>query len=135
MVSRWAHNPKVGGSNPPPATKFLIMITVLIVLLSTTTILLAREIIKLQKRVDVLNKETNTRISVTDQQTHLRINEEINHLLDIIKQNADNTDTAREEGLKELEKKIKSLIPPTNDELMVRIKKIEEESYRLRMNM
>src|SRR5208282_4255805 len=22
LVARWAHNPKVGGSNPPPATKF-----------------------------------------------------------------------------------------------------------------
>jgi len=109
--------------------------TILIVSLSICIILLSREIIKLQKRVDVLNKETNTRISVTDQQTHLRINEEVNHLIDIIKQNADNTDTAREEGLKELEKKIKSLIPPTNDELMKRIENIEEQSHRLRMNM
>ena len=109
--------------------------TILIVSLSICIILLSREIIKLQKRVDVLNKETNTRISVTDQQTHLRINEEVNQLLDIIKQNADNTDTSIEYQLKELEKKIKSLIPPTNNELMVRIKKIEEESYRLRMNM
>src|SRR5271157_3996540 len=24
LVARWAHNPKVGGSNPPHATKFLI---------------------------------------------------------------------------------------------------------------
>ena len=24
LVARWAHNPKVGGSNPPPATKELI---------------------------------------------------------------------------------------------------------------
>ncbi len=23
LVARWAHNPKVGGSNPPPATKIL----------------------------------------------------------------------------------------------------------------
>ena len=23
LVARWAHNPKVGGSNPPPATKEL----------------------------------------------------------------------------------------------------------------
>ena len=22
LVARWAHNPKVGGSNPPPATKY-----------------------------------------------------------------------------------------------------------------
>ena len=23
-LARWAHNPKVGGSNPPPATNFLV---------------------------------------------------------------------------------------------------------------
>jgi hypothetical protein len=23
LVARWAHNPKVGGSNPPPATKII----------------------------------------------------------------------------------------------------------------
>ena len=108
--------------------------TILIVSLSICVILLSREIIKLQKRVDVLNKETNTRISVTDQQTHLRINEEVNHLLDIIKQNADNTDTAREDGLKELEKKIKSLIPPTNDTLMQEIKKMRDDFFALRQN-
>ena len=108
--------------------------TILIVSLSICIILLSREIIKLQKRVDVLNKETNTRISVTDQQTHLRINELINHLLDIIKQNADNTDTAREDGLKELEKKIKSLIPPTNDTLMQEIKKMRDDFFALRQN-
>jgi len=108
--------------------------TILIVSLSICVILLSREIIKLQKRVDVLNKETNTRISVTDQQTHLRINEEVNHLLDIIKQNADNTDTAREDGLKELEKKIKSLIPPTNDELMQEVKKMRDDFFALRQN-
>ena len=108
--------------------------TILIVSLSICVILLLREIIKLQKRVDVLNKETNTRISVTDQQTHLRINEEVNHLLDIIKQNADNTDTAREDGLKELEKKIKSLIPPTNDELMQEVKKMRDDFFALRQN-
>ena len=110
------------------------MIILAIVLLSISCILLARGVYKLQKRVDVLNKETNTRISVTDQQTHLRINEEVNHLIDIIKQNADNTDTAREEGLKELEKKIKSLIPPTNDELMKRMDKLEKDSYTYRMS-
>ena len=25
LVARWAHNPKVGGSNPPPATKTLTL--------------------------------------------------------------------------------------------------------------
>ena len=110
------------------------MIILAIVLLSISCILLARGVYKLQKRVDVLNKETNTRISVTDQQTHLRINEEVNHLLDIIKENADNTDTSIEYQLKELEKKIKSLIPPTNDELMMEVKKMRDDFFALRQN-
>jgi hypothetical protein len=25
LVARWAHNPKVGGSNPPPATKLILL--------------------------------------------------------------------------------------------------------------
>jgi hypothetical protein len=25
LVARWAHNPKVGGSNPPPATNFILL--------------------------------------------------------------------------------------------------------------
>jgi hypothetical protein len=37
--------------------------------------------------------------------------------------------------LDKLESKLKEMIPPTNEELIKRIKKIEEESYRLRMNM
>ena len=37
--------------------------------------------------------------------------------------------------LDKLQTKLKGLIPPTNNELMNRIEKIEEESYRLRMNM
>ena len=37
--------------------------------------------------------------------------------------------------LDKLEIKIKKQIPPMNNELMKRIEKIEEESYRLRMNL
>ena len=37
--------------------------------------------------------------------------------------------------LDKLETKLKGMIPPTNEELIKRIQKMEEESYRLRMNM
>ena len=37
--------------------------------------------------------------------------------------------------LDKLETKLKEMIPPANEELLKRIEKIEEESYRLRMNM
>lgn len=89
--------------------------TIVIVLLLGWCIFLTVGISKLTERIEILHKETNNRISVTDQQTHLRINQEIEELIDIIKTNAGNSDRLREEGLNELEKKIKSLIPPTND--------------------
>ena len=109
--------------------------TILIVSLSICIILLSREIIKLQKRVDVLNRETNTRISVTDQQTHLRINEEFEKLYLLVRTMESDIKSDTKEKLQKLTEQIIKKIPPTNDELMERIKKIEEESYRLRMNM
>ena len=116
--------------------------TILIVSLSICVILLSREIIKLQKRVDVLNKETNTRISVTDQRIHLRINNESKLLqsnIDEVESDLVNLINQRlDEEMVDMDKKllnIKNLIPPTNDELLERIKNIEEQSYRMRMNM
>jgi len=51
--------------------------TIIIVLLLGWCIFLTVGISKLTQRIEILHKETNDRISVTDQQTHLRINEEI----------------------------------------------------------
>ena len=109
--------------------------TIAIVLLSISCILLARGVYKLQKRVEVLHKETNNRIYLTDKLNNQRLQEEIEELIDIIKTNASNSDRLREEGLKELKDEIQKLIPPTNKELMDRIETMEKESYRLRMNM
>ena len=58
--------------------------TTLITLLSLCVILLSREILKLKKRLEDLHKETNNRISVTDQQTHLRINNDLLELNEFI---------------------------------------------------
>ena len=109
--------------------------TILIVLLSICVILLAREILKLKERLNTLHNETNNRISVTDQQIHLRINEEINLLESKLKEVKTNMVSLLNQKLSDEIEDVKRLIPPTNDELMARIKKIEEESYRLRMNM
>ena len=111
------------------------MITLSIVLLSTCVILLAYNIIKLQKRLNTLHNETNNRISVTDQQIHLRINDETK----LLQSNIDEAETDLvnliNRRLDEEIDDVKKLIPPTNKELMDRIETIEEESYRLRMNM
>ena len=108
--------------------------TIIIVLLLGWCIFLTVGISKLTQRIEILHKETNDRISVTDQQTHLRINQEIEELIDIIKTNAGNSDRLRDSGLKELEKKIKSLIPPTNDTLLKEVKKMRDDFFALRQN-
>ena len=109
--------------------------TILVVLLSICVILLAREILKLKERLNTLHNETNNRISVTDQQIHLRINNETKLLQSNIDEAESDLVGLINQRLSEEINDVKKSIPPTNDELMARIKKIEEESYRLRMNM
>ena len=108
--------------------------TTLIVLLSLCVILLAREILKLKKRLEVLHKETNNRIYLTDKLGNQKLQEELERLLDIIKTNADNSDRLREQGLKELEDKIKSIIPPTNDNVIKEVQKMRDDFLALRQN-
>ena len=108
--------------------------TILIVLLSICIILLAREILKLKERLDILHNETNNRISVTDQQIHLRINSESKLLqsnIDEVKTDLVNLINQR---LDEEIDDVKKLIPPTNDELMERMNKLEKDSYTYRMS-
>jgi len=109
--------------------------TTLIVLLSLCIILLAREILNLKKRLNTLHNETNNRISVTDQQLHLRINEEINLLESKLKEVKTNMVSLLNQKLSDEIEDVKKLIPPTNKELIDRIETMEKESYRLRMNM
>lgn len=108
--------------------------TIAIVLLSTSCILLARGVYKLQKRVEVLHKETNNRIYLTDKLNNQTLQEEIVTLLEIIKTNAGNSDRLREEGLKELEDRIKSIIPPTNDNVIKEVQKMRDDFLALRQN-
>ena len=71
------------------------------------------------------------------------INQDINDRIDDVELRLDSDMRQSERELQSLldsrldrlETRIKNMIPPTNDELLERIKTIEEESYRLRMNM
>ena len=110
------------------------MITFIIIVLSLTIVGLGfayKEITSLRKEVD----EIHNRISVTDQQTHLRINEELEKLHLLVRTMESDIKSDTKEKLQKLTEQIIKKIPPTNNELMERIKKIEEESYRLRMSM
>ena len=110
------------------------MITISIVLLSICIILLAYNTIKLQKRLNTLHNETNNRISVTDQQTHLRINEEINLLESKINEVKTNMVSLLNQKLSDEIEDVKKLIPPTNDELLKEIQQMRDDFFALRQN-
>jgi len=117
------------------------MITISIVLLSTCVILLAYNIIKLQKRLNTLHNETNNRISVTDQQIHLRINNETK----LLQSNIDEAETdlvnlinkRLDEEIVDVNKSllnVKNSIPPTNDEVIKEVQKMRDDFLALRQN-
>lgn len=113
------------------------MITLLTILLSLTIIgvgISYKEITKLQKRLDTLHKETNNRISVTDQQIHLRINDKFEVLHELIRKNEIEGNDNLKKQIDSLTKQIIKRIPPTNDELMERMDKLEKDSYTYRMS-
>ena len=81
-----------------------------------------REILKLKKRIEVLHKETNNRISVTTQ-THLRIN---NDLLELNQFIVDTELNIKQDTINKLDILVKSImekIPPTNETLLEECRK------------
>ena len=81
-------------------------------------------IFQLQLDLGNLHREIQERIDMTE----MRIDRDIEEIDRDFNSQLDSR-------LDKLESKIKKQIPPTNEELLKRIEKIEEESYRLRMNM
>jgi predicted Holliday junction resolvase-like endonuclease len=107
------------------------MITFIIIVLSLTIVGLGfayKEITSLRKEVD----EIHNRISVTDQQTHLRINEEINLLESKIKEVKTNMVSLLNQKLDDEIDDVKKLIPPTNDELLKEVQQMRDDFFALR---
>ena len=91
-----------------------------------------------KKRMDELDSYIrNTDLSIEELEREL--NEKIDRNVDVLVNNITDLDrdvhSLIDSRLDKLESKLKEMIPPTNEELIKRIKKMEEESYRLRMNM
>ena len=90
-----------------------------------------KRIVELQEQIQ--NIDVN--LGQIEEHIHIRINgveKELQTNIDRV----DRESTALlDSRLDKLESKLKGMIPPTNEQLEKRIKKIEEESYRLRMNM
>ena len=108
--------------------------TITIVLLLGWCIFLTVGISKLTQRIEILHNETNNRISVTDQQTHLRINEEINLLESKIKEVKTNMVSLLNQKLDDEIDYVKKLMSPTKDEILKKIDKVESDFHTYRMN-
>ena len=91
-----------------------------------------------KKRIDDLERY----IEVTDARTselNIELSQRLDREIELTHQTLRDVEldlrSQLDSRLDKLTNQIIKKIPPTNDELMMRIKTIEEESYRLRMNM
>jgi len=91
-----------------------------------------------KKKVDDLEKYiemTDMRISEVEREINQRIDTDTEMLASNITELDKDVYSMVDSRLDKLQTKLKGMIPPTNKELIERIKKMEEESYRLRMNL
>jgi cell division protein FtsB len=108
--------------------------TIVIVLLLGWCIFLTVGISKLTQRIEILNKETNNRISSINSTTHSRLVEEIHLLESKIKELKTNMVSLLNQKLDDEIEDVKKLIPPTNEEVLKRIDKVESDFHTYRMN-
>ena len=91
-----------------------------------------------KKKVDDLEKyieSIDMRISELDRELSQRLDKEIEDTHRTFRDVEIDLRSQLDSRLDKLTNQIIKKIPPTNEELMARIEKIEEESYRLRMNL
>ena len=91
-----------------------------------------------KKRLDYLEsyiEDTERQISNLDRDINLRVDKDIEDTHQTFRDVELDLRSQLDSRLDKLTNQIIKKIPPTNEELMERIKKMEEESYRLRMNM
>jgi len=91
-----------------------------------------------KKRTDDLEKyidSTDMRISEVERELSQRLDKEIETTHQTFRDVEIDLRSQLDSRLDKLTNQIIKKIPPTNEELLKRIEKIEEESYRLRMNM
>ena len=110
------------------------MITILIVLLSLCITLLAREIIKLKKRVTELHNETNTRISEYHIDTTRRFDTDVNELHYLVREIEVEIKSDTKKKLEKLTEQIIKKIPTTNEELLKEIQQMRDDFFALRQN-
>ena len=91
-----------------------------------------------KKRLDYLEsyiEDTERQINNLDRDINQRVDKDIEDTHQTFRDVELDLRSQLDSRLDKLTNQIIKKIPPTNDELMARIEKIEEESYRLRMNL
>ena len=111
------------------------MITILIVLLSLCITLLAREIIKLKKRVNELHNETNTRVSSYNSETNNKFDIELNSLHLMLRETEIKLTNDTNEKLIKLTEQIIKKIPVTNEALLKEVQQMRDDFFALRQNL
>ena len=111
------------------------MITILIVLLSLCITLLAREIIKLKKRVTELHNETNTRVSSYNSETNNKFDIELNSLHLMLRETEIKLTENTRKKLDSLMEQLIKKIPVTNEKLLNEVQKMRDDFLALRQNL
>ena len=118
------------------------MITILIVLLSLCITLLAREIIKLKKRVTELHNETNTRVALYNSETNNKFDIELNLLHLMLRETEIKLMDDTKEKLVKLTEQInkttsnlRSDMPTTNETLLKEVQQMRNDFFALRQNL
>ena len=109
-----------------------------ILFLGISVILLAFQIYRQKERLDYLEsylEDTERTIIKLDRDINQRVDRELEDTHQTFRDVEIDLRSQLDSRLDKLTNQIIKKIPPTNDELMKRIEKIEEESYRLRMNL
>jgi len=91
-----------------------------------------------KKRLDYVEsylEDTERQVKHLNRDIHLRVDKDIEDTHQTFRDVEIDLRSQLDSRLDKLTNQIIKMIPPTNEELMKRIEKIEEESYRLRMNM
>jgi len=108
--------------------------TIAIVLLSISCILLARGVYKLQKKVNDLHNETNSRVSQYYIETNDKFDRDINELNYLVREIESEIKTDTKKKLEKLTEQIIKKIPTTNEELLKEVQQMRDDFFALRQN-
>jgi hypothetical protein len=108
--------------------------TIVIVLLLGWCIFLTVGISKLTQRIEILHKETNNRIYLTDKYGNQKLREEVNLLESKITEVKTNMVSLLNQKLDDEIEDVKKLIPPTNEEVLKEVQQMRDDFLALRQN-